>query len=232
MSSCVCKISSVQVCGGCCKMFRGLTFFGTQCIVIYPLSCIRILSTVISSRLYIHHLKTQQAFTWSKLLLIFCASAFAWGALTLLVGHQEEHSTCKIEWWGVGVVLCLERGADCLHMVQLMPLHPETPSPLASFKSRLVLPFWYQLSQVVLEKRLLDGCSVLVKVGDWAGQSIWYVSLHLTIENRTSRNFWCTNLILQMPLDHCFQHIPCQVSKCIHQTSWQRRLCRWWQTAE
>jgi len=51
-------------------------------------------------------------------------------------------------------------------MVQLMPLHPETPSPLASFKSRLVLPFWYQLSQVVLEKRPLDGCSVLVKVGD------------------------------------------------------------------
>jgi len=22
---------SVQVCGGCCKMFRGLTFLGTQC---------------------------------------------------------------------------------------------------------------------------------------------------------------------------------------------------------
>ena len=34
MSSCVCKISfkSVQVCGGCCKMFRGLTFYGTQCM--------------------------------------------------------------------------------------------------------------------------------------------------------------------------------------------------------
>jgi len=30
MSSCVCKISfkSAQVCGGCCKMFRGLTFLG------------------------------------------------------------------------------------------------------------------------------------------------------------------------------------------------------------
>jgi len=25
------------------------------------------------------------------------------------------------EWWGVGMVICLERGAD-LHMVQLMPL--------------------------------------------------------------------------------------------------------------
>ena len=27
----------------------------------------------------------------------------------------------KTEWWGVGVVICLERGAD-LHMAQLMPL--------------------------------------------------------------------------------------------------------------
>ena len=65
----------------------------------------------------------------------------------------------KIEWWGVGVVVCLEQGADCLHMVQLMPLHPRTPSSLASFKSRLVLPFWYRLTQVVLEKTPLNGCS-------------------------------------------------------------------------
>jgi len=59
------------------------------------------------------------------------------------------------------VVICLQRGADCLHMVQLMPLHPKTPSSLASFKSRLVLPFWYWLTQVVLEerKRPLNGCS-------------------------------------------------------------------------
>jgi len=31
----------------------------------------------------------------------------------------------KIERWGVGVVICLEQGADCLHMVQLMPLPSE-----------------------------------------------------------------------------------------------------------
>jgi len=30
---------------------------------------------------------------------------------------------------------------------------------LAPIKSRLVLPFWYRLSQVVLEKRPLNGCS-------------------------------------------------------------------------
>ena len=43
-------------------------------------------------------------------------------ASTLLVGRQEGHPACKkTEWWGAGVVICLERGAD-LHMVQLMPL--------------------------------------------------------------------------------------------------------------
>ena len=56
------------------------------------------------------------------------------------------------------MVICQERGADCLHMVQLMQLHRRTPSSLASFKSRLVLPFWYQLTQVVPDKRPLSGC--------------------------------------------------------------------------
>ena len=37
--------------------------------------------------------------------------------------------------------------------------HPKTPSSLASFKSRLVLPFWYWLTQVVLEKIPLNGRS-------------------------------------------------------------------------
>ena len=57
------------------------------------------------------------------------------------------------------MVVCLECGADRLHMVQLMPLHPQTPSFLALFKSRLVLPFWYWLTQVVLENRPLSGYS-------------------------------------------------------------------------
>ena len=43
-------------------------------------------------------------------------------ALTLLVGWQEGHPACKkTEWWGAGMVICLERGAD-LYMAQLMPL--------------------------------------------------------------------------------------------------------------
>jgi len=46
----------------------------------------------------------------------------AFSALMLLVGRQERHpASKKTEWWGAGIVICLERGAD-LHMAQLMPL--------------------------------------------------------------------------------------------------------------
>ena len=77
----------------------------------------------------------------------------AFSALTLLVGRQEGHTACKkTEWWGAGVVICLERGAD-LHVAQLMPL----PLSLASAKSGLVLPFWYWLRQVVPDKGPLNG---------------------------------------------------------------------------
>jgi len=73
--------------------------------------------------------------------------------LTLLVGRQEGHPACKkVEWSGTGMVLCLAQFAD-LHIAQLMPL------PLTvSLKPRLVLPFWYQLTQIVPEKGPLNGC--------------------------------------------------------------------------
>jgi len=52
----------------------------------------------------------------------YLLSCFAFSALTLLVGRQEGHPACKkTEWWGAGVVFCLELDAD-LHMAQLMPL--------------------------------------------------------------------------------------------------------------
>jgi len=54
--------------------------------------------------------------------LLVCMAYLAFGALTLLVGRQEGHLACKkTEWWGAGMVVCLERGAD-LHTAQLMPL--------------------------------------------------------------------------------------------------------------
>ena len=84
----------------------------------------------------------------------------AFSALTLLVGRQEGHPACKkTEWWGAGVVICLEWGAD-LHMAQLMPL------PLTH---RSVLPFWYRLTRVVPEKGPLNGMCVVCVIY----QNIW-----------------------------------------------------------
>jgi len=37
------------------------------------------------------------------------------------LGDRKGIRPVKTEWWGAGVVICLERGAD-LHMAQLMPL--------------------------------------------------------------------------------------------------------------
>ena len=62
-----------------------------------------------------------------KILLLFFLLFCAFSALTLLVGQQEGHPACKkTEWWGAGVVICLEWGAD-LHMAQLMPLPLTVP---------------------------------------------------------------------------------------------------------
>jgi len=57
------------------------------------------------------------------------------------------------EWWGAGMVTCLELGAD-LHMAQLMPL-PLTVSCFSKIQIGFV--FWYRLTQVVLEKGPLNG---------------------------------------------------------------------------
>jgi len=49
----------------------------------------------------------------------FDGERISFSALTLLVGRQEGHPACKkLERYGAGVFICLERGAD-LHMAQL-----------------------------------------------------------------------------------------------------------------
>jgi len=83
-----------------------------------------------------------------------CLSAFS--ALTLLVGHQEGHPACKkLERWGAGVVICVQRDADW-HMAQLLPL----PLIVSCFSKIQIgfLPFWYWLTRVVPDKGPLNGC--------------------------------------------------------------------------
>ena len=79
-----------------------------------------------------------------------------WNLSNSFIGNITciNYSVCIHEWWGAGMVICLEQGAD-LHTAPLMPL-PLTVS--CSSKSRLVLPFWYRLTRVVPDKWLLNGC--------------------------------------------------------------------------
>ena len=73
--------------------------------------------------------KIQICFTF----LVLASVLFAFSALTLLVGRQEGHPACKKTEW----------------------CHPLSLAPV---KSRLVLPFWYRPTRVVLEKGPLNGC--------------------------------------------------------------------------
>ena len=61
------------------------------------------------------------------LLVFFCFTLFScWFCVRSVLwrcwfGDRKGIRPVKTEWWGTGVVICLERGAD-LHMAQLMPL--------------------------------------------------------------------------------------------------------------
>ena len=79
----------------------------------------------------------------------FCV---AFSALTLLVGQQEGHPT---EWWGAGMVICLERGAE-LHMAQPMPLPLTVP-----YFSKIQIGFTFLVpaTRVVPDKGLLNVCA-------------------------------------------------------------------------
>ena len=82
----------------------------------------------------------------------------------LLVGRQEGHLACKkTEWWGAGVAVCLEQGAD-LYMAQLMPL-PLTVSCFS--KIQIGFTFLEPLTRVVPDKGPLNGSVCVVCVYKW-----------------------------------------------------------------
>jgi len=79
----------------------------------------------------------------------------AFSALTLLVGQQERHPACKK--LSGGVMAWLSVWSEVQTCIWPSWCHCHSLS-LASVKSRLVLPFWYRLTWVVLEKGPLNGC--------------------------------------------------------------------------
>jgi len=87
----------------------------------------------------------------------------AFSALTLLVGRQEGHPACKK--LSGGVLAWLSVWNEVQTCTWPSWCHCRSLS-LASVKSRLVLPYWYRLTQVVLDKGPLNGC-VCVCVCEW-----------------------------------------------------------------
>ena len=118
----------------------------------------------------------------TRKLCLQCFDAVGWAA-------GRASGLLKTEWWGTGMVICLERGAD-LHMAQLMPL-PLTVSCSSKIQidlSRLILPFWYRLTQVVLEKRPLNGCngcSCVVVVILYMACMPGYVSVYTSVADNS-----------------------------------------------
>ena len=82
-------------------------------------------------------------------------SACAFSALTLLVGSQEGYPACKKLSGGVLSWLSVRSEVQTCIWPSWCRCH--SPS-LASVKSRLVLPFWYWLTWVVLDKGPINGC--------------------------------------------------------------------------
>ena len=90
---------------------------------------------------------------WGCLFYHCAVSTFS--ALTLLVGRQEGHPVCKK--LSGGVLAWLSVWSEVQTCIWPSGFHCHSLS-LASVKSRLVLPFWYQLTRVILDKGPLNGC--------------------------------------------------------------------------
>ena len=70
------------------------------------------------------------------------------------LGGRKGIWPVKTEWWGDGMLSVWSEVQTCIRPSWC---HCHSLS-LASVKSRLVLPFWYRLNQVILDKGPLNGC--------------------------------------------------------------------------
>ena len=96
---------------------------------------------------------------WQPSIWVCCFMLFVWccafSALTLLVGRQEGHPACKK--LSGGVLAWLSVWSEVQSCIWSSWCHCHSLS-LASVKSRLVLPFWYRLTRVILDKGPLNVC--------------------------------------------------------------------------
>ena len=126
----------------------------------------------------------------------------AFSALTLLVGRQEGHPACKKQ--SGGVLAWLSVWSEVQTCIWPSWCHCHSLS-LAAVKSRLVLPFWYRLTQVVLEKRPLNGCSSSCRASVLCRS--WLVDLCSVVH--CSISFSCTQkpLMFGIVISNCHHNL-------------------------
>ena len=106
----------------------------------------------------------------------------AFSALTLLVGQQEGHPACKNLCGGVLAWLsALSKVQTCV-WCSWCQLHSLSLPPI---KSRLVLPFWYQLTRVVPDKWPLNGWVCVYRTT----QASWYQKKHSPTHTHKEEGF-------------------------------------------
>jgi len=123
---------------------------------------------------------------------------FTFSALTLLVGRQEGHPVSKK--LSGGVLAWLSVWSEVQTCICPSWCHCHSLS-LASVKSRLLLPFWYQLTWVVPEKGPLNGCvCVCVRARvcvlsyihcEWEKDDTILFSITLRNVNQFTKFFYC-----------------------------------------
>ena len=151
-------------------------------LTVFCFSKIQIGSTFLVPAYHIVPEKNGCMYVWELVLSKVNSSSssnnMAFSALMLLVGWQEGHPACKkLSGW---VLVWLSVWSEVQTCIWSSWCHCH-PLSLASVKSRLVLPFWYQLTRVVPDKRTVKWmcvCSCVVQVGPY----FVCLSMHICVQ--------------------------------------------------
>jgi len=106
----------------------------------------------------------------------------------------------EFEWWGASVVICLERGANDLHVVQLMPA-TATPSSLDSLESSLhgahACFCWIVLFVWLLAWLLENWCVILCVICSLChGSTLWSETVAQILWVTWVSLSWARNVLL------------------------------------
>ena len=123
-----------------------------------------------------------------QLSVCMCVVVSSFSALTLLVGRQEGHPACKKLSGGVLAWLSVCSEVQTCIWPRWCYCHSLS---LASVKSRLVLLFWYQLTQVVLDKGPLNGCVrvCVLSLVDSEAECVWHFAVNCSDLNDSLCNW-------------------------------------------